>query len=99
MEHGAQRAHDSRVRQLAVGELQAFADEHELAVGRRTPFELGDEAALADAGVAGDHDRARVLPKSFQLPLATHESLARNAPTHTAIIHIALTGLNDLRQR
>ena len=99
MEHRAQCAHDRRVGQLAVGELQAFADEHELAVGHRTPFELGDQAALADAGVAGDHDRARLLLKSFQLPLATHEPLARNAPTHTAIIHIALTGLNDSRQR
>ena len=99
MEHRAQRAHDGGVRQLAVGELQAFADEHELAVGDCPAFELGDQAALADAGIAGDHDRARVLPEGFQLPLATYEPLTRNAPTHSAIIHTGLTRLKGRGER
>jgi hypothetical protein len=42
VEHRARGAHHRGVGQLTIGELQAFADEHELAIGQRTPFELGD---------------------------------------------------------
>ena len=99
MEHVAKRAHDGGVRQLAVGELEAFADEHKLAVGDRTALELGDQATLADAGIAGDHDRARVLREGTEFPFATHEPLARNAPTHSAIIHTGLTRLKERGER
>ncbi len=82
----SQRGHDRRVRQLAVGQLDALADQHELSGGGRAPFQLADQAALADAGVAGDEHRSTVGFERRQLGGATDEPLARDALGHRPII-------------
>ena len=61
-----QRARDRRVRQLALAELDAVADEHERAAGLGLGRELGDEPALADARLAGDeHGRRATLRRAL----------------------------------
>ena len=50
----AQRVDQRRVRDRGPAQLQAVADEHARAGVARAGFELGDEPALADAGLAGD---------------------------------------------
>jgi hypothetical protein len=60
----AQRVDERRVRELGAAQLEAMADEH-VGLGpvlvracARARLELGDQAALADAGLAGDeHER------------------------------------------
>ena len=58
----AQRAQQRRVRQLAVGLLDALAAQHErrsVLVGSREPLlELADEPRLADARVTAEQDEA-----------------------------------------
>ena len=50
----AQRVDQRRVRDRGAAQLQAVADEHARAGVAGAGFELGDEPALADAGLAGD---------------------------------------------
>jgi hypothetical protein len=53
-----QRGDQRHVRQLALAEVDAVAGQHQRAALGRAPLELGEQARLADAGLAGqEHDR------------------------------------------
>ena len=49
---------ERHVGQRIAGEIQAMADEHLPARGPRPALQLGEQAGLADAGIAGEQHRA-----------------------------------------
>src|SRR5262249_23761083 len=78
LERPAQRRHDRSVPQLALGELEAFSDQHELPRPTRAPLDLTDQTALAHAGVAGDEHDAGLNLQRGQFALAPDEDGARD---------------------
>ncbi len=66
--------------QLALGQLEALADQHELALGARSALDLADQAALAHSSVPGDQHDPGLGVERGQLALASDEALARHGP-------------------
>ena len=86
----AQRLDDRTERERAIDDLDAAPADHERRLGEPA-FEFGDEARLADAGLAGEeHSRRHLvgdhgLPERFepgQLGVTTDEARTRNATGH-----------------
>ena len=73
---GAKRGHDGAIRQLTLGQLEALAHQHEPSLCGRPPFDLADQTALADAGVAGDEHDARLGGQRGQFTLPADKTLA-----------------------
>jgi hypothetical protein len=81
-----QGADDRREGQLAVAEVDAVAGEHARALGAGAGAELGDQAGLADARLAGDErDRGPAIGRALErrgeareLALAPHELRTRD---------------------
>ena len=90
----AQDRGERGVRQLAVAELDAVADQYARAAGARPRGELRQQARLADAGLAAHQDgRRRACPRRrercverSQLLGAPDEDRTRDAAHHISII-------------
>ena len=90
----AQDRGERGVRQLAVAELDAVADQHARAAGARARRELRQQARLADAGLAAHQDGGRRAcarrrerrVERLQLLGAPDEDRTRDAAHHLSII-------------
>ena len=82
----AQRADDRRVGQLAVAEVDAVAGEHARALRAGAGGELGDQARLADARLAGDQRDRRARRSAARSSAAERPASSRSRPTNSGLV-------------